>query len=90
MIEMTNCVYIIEHFKRLFKGVRNPVEARKTIEVLFDKSLTNDKIFYEHCDTSDTESVRDFARKVQEKFSAIHVLINNGEYGMLWISTIII
>ena len=58
--------------------MRNPEGARKTVESLFDKSLTSGKICYEKCDTGDMESVRGFAMKVQEKFSAIHVLINNG------------
>lgn len=64
--------------------MRNPEGARKTIEGSFDKSITDGKICYEKCDTGDMESVRDFALKVQEKFSAIHVLINNGEVITRW------
>lgn len=46
---------------------------------MISKSLTDGKLFYEKCDTGDMSSVREFAKKVQTKFSAIHVLINNGE-----------
>lgn len=34
------------------------------------------------------ESVRSFAKKVQERFSAIHVLINNGRYTLVAGATI--
>lgn len=59
-------------------GVRNPVESRKQIESVFDMSRTEGKIFYEKCDTADLDSVRSFAKKAQEKFPKIHILINNG------------
>lgn len=36
------------------------------------------KVFYEKCDTGDMEMVRIFAKNVQSKFTAIHLLINNG------------
>lgn len=49
------------------------------VESVVDKSHTEGKIFYEKCDTGDMESVRDFAKNVQKKFAAIHILINNGE-----------
>lgn len=63
----------------LLVGVRNPEEARKLVESSFDISRTEGKIFYEKCDTADLESVRSFAKKVQEKFPKIHLLINNGK-----------
>ena len=69
----------------LLIGVRNPEEARKLIEGSFDISRTEGKIFYEKCDTADLESVRNFAKKVQERFSKIHILINNGENNILHI-----
>lgn len=60
-------------------GVRNPVESKKSIESLLDKSLTDGKLFYEKCDTGEMSSVREFAKKVQKKFKAIHLLVNNGK-----------
>lgn len=60
-------------------GVRNPEASRKSIEKALGTDLTKDKLFYEKCDTGDMESVRGFAKKVQEKFKAIHLLINNGK-----------
>lgn len=61
-------------------GVRNPEASRKSVEDALGNELTKGKVFYEKCDTGDMESVRDFAKKVQQKFPAIYVLINNGEY----------
>lgn len=60
-------------------GVRNPEASRKSIEKALGTEITKDKVFYEKCDTGDMKSVREFAKKVQEKFSAIHLLINNGK-----------
>jgi NAD(P)-dependent dehydrogenase (short-subunit alcohol dehydrogenase family) len=60
-------------------GVRNPEGARKQVEEALDTELTEGKVFYEKCDTGDMESVKGFAAKVQAKFPAIHVLINNGK-----------
>jgi NAD(P)-dependent dehydrogenase (short-subunit alcohol dehydrogenase family) len=48
------------------------------VEQSLKKSLTQDQIIYEKCDTGDLESVRRFAAKVKEHYSTIHVLINNG------------
>lgn len=61
-------------------GVRNPDGCREIVEKSFDESLWNGKIFYEKCDTSDMGSVREFARKVQAKFTAVNLLINNGKF----------
>jgi NAD(P)-dependent dehydrogenase (short-subunit alcohol dehydrogenase family) len=63
-------------------GVRNPEASKKSVEEALGKELTEGKVFYEKCDTGDMESVRHFAAKVQQKFPAIHLLINNG----LWTS----
>lgn len=52
--------------------------ARKSVETSIAESVRKDRVFYEKCDTGDMESVRDFAKKVQEKFPAVHVLVNNG------------
>lgn len=60
-------------------GVRNPEASRKSIEQVIGGEITKDKVFYEKCDTGDMKSVREFAKKVQEKFKAVHLLINNGE-----------
>lgn len=59
-------------------GVRNPEISRKLVEGALGLALTKDKLFYEKCDTEDMTSVKEFAMKVQAKFAAIHVLINNG------------
>lgn len=59
-------------------GVRNPDASKKSVEEALGKTITEGKVFYEKCDTGDMESVRDFAKKVQQKFPAIHLLINNG------------
>jgi NAD(P)-dependent dehydrogenase (short-subunit alcohol dehydrogenase family) len=60
-------------------GVRNPEISKKSIEDALGNELTKGKVFYEKCDTGDMKSVREFAKKVQQKFPAIHVLINNGK-----------
>lgn len=60
------------------QGVRNPEDARKSIEREINSELTKGKLFIEKCDTGDMESVRAFAKKVQQSHPAIHVLINNG------------
>lgn len=62
-----------------FSGVRNPEAAQKSVEKFMNGELTKGKVFYETCDTGDMESVRNFAKSVQARFQAIHVLINNGE-----------
>lgn len=59
-------------------AVRSPEGCREIIEKAFDESLYKGKMVYEQCDVSNMTSVRNFASKVQEKFSAIHLLINNG------------
>jgi NAD(P)-dependent dehydrogenase (short-subunit alcohol dehydrogenase family) len=58
-------------------GVRNPETSRKTIEHELGELAQNGKIFYEKCDTEDLESVKKFADKVKERFTKIHILINN-------------
>jgi NAD(P)-dependent dehydrogenase (short-subunit alcohol dehydrogenase family) len=60
-------------------AVRNPEGCREIVEKAFDESLYKGKIFYEKCDTSDMETVKEFVKKVREKFPSIHLLINNGE-----------
>ena len=60
-------------------GVRNPGESQKAVEEAIDSKLTKGRVFYEKCDTGDLETVKEFAKKVQQKFPSIHVLINNGE-----------
>lgn len=49
------------------------------MEKFIGEELTREKLFYEKCDTGDMESVKNFAKAVQARFAAIHVLINNGE-----------
>lgn len=65
------------------EGVRDPDASRKTVESFIDETLTKGKVFYEKCDTGDMSSVKEFARNVQQKFSAIHILVNNGEINSL-------
>lgn len=60
-------------------GVRNPEGSQKSVEEALGIELTKGRVFYEKCDTADMTSVREFAKKVQQKFKAVHVLINNGE-----------
>ena len=64
-------------------GVRNPEGSKKSVEEALGVELTKEKVFYEKCDTADMESVKEFAKKVQQKFSSVHVLINNGESASL-------
>ena len=59
-------------------GVRNPEASKISVEETLGKTITEGKVFYAKCDTGDMESVREFANKVQQKFPAIHLLINNG------------
>jgi NAD(P)-dependent dehydrogenase (short-subunit alcohol dehydrogenase family) len=63
---------------KVMLGVRNPEASKKSVEEALGLELTEGKVFYEKCDTGDMESVRQFAVKVQQKFPAIHLLINNG------------
>jgi len=58
-------------------GVRDPEASQKVIAGHISSSLLRDKVFYEKCDIGNMNSVRTFARKVQERFTAIHLLINN-------------
>lgn len=60
-------------------GVRNPEASQKSVENALGTVVTKGKVFYERCDTGDMESVKDFAKKVQSRFTAVHYLINNGE-----------
>lgn len=59
--------------------MRNPEESRKSVEKSLGNSFDSAKVIYEKCDTGDLESVKIFAKKVQKKFSEIHLLINNGK-----------
>ena len=45
-----------------------------------------DKIIYESCDIGDMSSVREFAKRVKERFNGINLLINNGKYLIILIS----
>lgn len=63
---------------KIVMGVRNPDASKKSVEAAIGKELTKDQIIYEKCDTGDMKSVEDFAKQVQLKFPAIHLLINNG------------
>lgn len=64
----------------MFAGVRNPKEAQENVENLIDIHSTKGKIYYEHLDTGSMESVRKFAKVVQNKFAKIDILINNGKH----------
>lgn len=70
--KLLNCDMIV------MLGVRNPETSKKSVEEALGVELTRDRVFYEKCDTGDIESVREFAKKVQSRFPAVHVLINNG------------
>lgn len=80
-VVLGKCSFVtnVGHNNSNFKGVRNPEAARKSVEKCLGELLNGAKISFEKCDTGDMESVRNFAKKVQEKFSAIHLLINNGK-----------
>lgn len=75
-------LHVIEKLLRcemiVMMGVRNPEASKKQVEQALGLGLTEGKVSYEQCDTGDMESVKSFAKKVQQKFSAIHLLINNG------------
>ncbi|XP_070490215.1 uncharacterized protein [Chironomus tepperi] len=58
-------------------GVRNIEAARKSVESYIDSSLLMNKVIYETCDTGDMSSVREFAKRVQERCRGINLLINN-------------
>lgn len=61
------------------KGVRNLKEAQENIEKLIDLKQTKGKIYYEQLDIGQMESVRKFAAKLQNKFTKIDILVNNGK-----------
>lgn len=60
-------------------AVRNPKEARKSVEDNIEASLVKDRVFYEICDTSDLDAVRCFAKIIKQKYPVINLLINNGK-----------
>lgn len=76
-------LYVLEKLLKcdmiVMMGVRNPEASKKQVELALGTELTQGKVFYEQCDTGDMQSVRGFAAKVQSKFPAVHVLINNGK-----------
>lgn len=83
-------LYVLEKLLKcdmiVLLGVRNPEGSKKSVEEALGEELTKGRVFYEKCDTGEMDSVRDFAKKVQAKFPAIHVLINNGEFDNLWLN----
>lgn len=58
-------------------GVRNIKAAQKSVESYIDSSLLMNKVIYENCDTGDMNSVREFAKRVEERCRGINLLINN-------------
>ena len=72
------CEYLNVHV--VLSGVRNIEVARKSVESYIDSSLLMNKVIYETCDTGDMKSVREFAKRVQDRCRAINLLINNGNY----------
>lgn len=58
--------------------MRNPTEARQSVEENIDASLIRDRVFYEVCDMFDIDTVRRFAEIMHEKYPRINLLINNG------------
>ena len=63
-----------------FSGCRKPKDAQKSVEQNLEKSLIENRVHYEVCDTSDVDSVRKFAEIIKIKYPAINLLINNGEF----------
>ena len=61
-------------------AVRNPKDARRSVEENIEAELIKDRVFYEVCDTSDIDAVRCFATNIKQKYPAINLLINNGEF----------
>lgn len=58
--------------------MRNPKEAKTSLEARTDFSeLEGVQIDYEYLDTGKLESVRQFAKIVQSKYSKVDLLINN-------------
>ncbi|KAG5672997.1 hypothetical protein PVAND_003078 [Polypedilum vanderplanki] len=69
-------------------GVRNIDAAKKSVESSIDNSLLMNRVIYEKCDTSDMNSVREFASRVQERCKNISLLINNaGIMGIPYVRT---
>lgn len=60
-------------------GVRNPENCREIVEKSIKRSLWKERVFYEQCDIGDMTSTKNFAKTVQQKFSSIHLLVNNGK-----------
>jgi short-subunit dehydrogenase involved in D-alanine esterification of teichoic acids len=63
-------------------GVRKPDICREIVEKSVERSLWKDKVFYEKCDIGDMNSTKEFAKKVQQKFSSINIIINNGKFNL--------
>ncbi|KAG5672998.1 hypothetical protein PVAND_003079 [Polypedilum vanderplanki] len=74
-------LYVIEKLLKcdmiVVLGVRNPEASKKNVDKVLGTDLTKDHVIYEKCDTGNMESVREFAKKVQTRYNAIHLLINN-------------
>ncbi|XP_070490209.1 polyprenol dehydrogenase-like [Chironomus tepperi] len=58
-------------------AVRNPKEARESVEKNIDASLIQNRVSYEVCDMFDIETVKRFAEVVHQKHPRINLLINN-------------
>lgn len=59
-------------------GVRDTDQARKAVAQVIDSDKQKN-VVYEKLDVGSIASVRVFAKKVQEKFDKVHILVNNGE-----------
>lgn len=68
-------------------AARNPESCKQDLEGLLKSSLSQGKIIFEKCDTGELASVRDFAKRVQARFAAVHVLINNGKLKVIFESS---
>lgn len=60
-------------------AARNPDECETLLRKSLDFEGYKDRIIIERCDIGEMNSVREFGKKIQEKFKAINILINNGE-----------
>lgn len=68
---------LLECDMTVIMGVRDPVAAEKNVSQIVDLTKTNGKLVCEKLDVGSLKSVKEFAKKVQEKYEKVDILLNN-------------
>lgn len=68
---------LLECEMTVIMGCRNPEAGEKSVSKIVDLTQTKGKLICEKLDVGSIKSVKEFAKKVQEKFDKIDILLNN-------------